>query len=240
MDNDGSIMTQPTPLVQVAPSARPRLKPVEHPDLSAVLTHFCDRARPQGGIPAEITSMAASQRLASILWESRLRAFVTYSGGDPAVCLTEATVYGLNFLIGRRYYQPWGLVFDRQSVYDAGGGPVWYARPDEYYSVRQISSRVQSWLVRLEPGSDWLEEQEWRIPVSAAAAPEPALQLQALRLVALVVGDQTWAPTRDDWSLSPMTGGSVFGPTVPGLLAGIPRWWWDASAGQLYQLPALA
>ncbi len=127
-------MTQPppTPLVQAVSAARPTLMPVEHPDLSAVLTHFCDRARPQAaGIPAEITSMAAPQRLASILWESRLRAFVTYSGGDPAICLTEVTLNGLNFLIRERHYQPWGLVFDRQSVYDAGGGPVWYARPDE-------------------------------------------------------------------------------------------------------------
>jgi hypothetical protein len=185
--------------------------------------------------------MAAPQRLTSILWESRLRAFVTYSGGDPAVCLTEATLNGLNFLIRERHYQPWGLVFDRQSVYDAGGGPVWYARPDEYYSVRQISDRVRSWLVRLEPGSsDWLEEQEWRIPVSAATAPEPALPLQALRLVALLVGDQTWSPARDGWALSRATGGQVYGPIIPGLLADIPRWWWDPAARQLYRLPALA
>jgi hypothetical protein len=236
-------MTQPPPLlVQAAPAARPTLRPVEHPDLSPVLTHFCDRARPQARIPPEITAMTAPQRLASILWESRLRAFVTYSGGDPAICLTEATLHGLNFLIGRRHYQPWGLVFDRQSVYDAGGGPVWYARPEEYCSVGQISRRVQSWLVRLEPGSsDWLEEQEWRIPLSAAAAaPEPALPLQTLHLVALLVGDQNWSPARDGWALSPVTGGQVYGPTVPSLLTGIPRWWWDLAAGQLYQLPALA
>jgi hypothetical protein len=114
--------------------------------------------------------MTAPQRLESILWQSRLRAFVTYSGGDPAICLTEATLPGLGFLIGRRSYQPWGLVLDRQSVFDAGGGPVWYARPEEYYSVQKISSRVKSWLVRLEPGSsDWLEEQEWRVPISASA-----------------------------------------------------------------------
>jgi hypothetical protein len=234
-------MTQPppTPLTQGAPTARPTLRPVEHPDLSAVLTHFCHRARPQAGIPAEIIGMVASQRLASILWESRLRAFVTYSGGDPAICLTEATLNGLNFLIRERHYQPWGLVFDRQSVYDAGGGPVWYARPDEYYSVGRISGRVKSWLVRLEPGSsDWVEEREWRIPVSAA--PEPALPLQALRLVALLVGDQNWLPTRVGWALSPVTGLQVYGPTVPGPLAGIPRWWWDPAARQLYQLPALA
>jgi hypothetical protein len=64
----------PPPLVQAAPAIRPTLRSVEHPDLSPVLTHFCDRARPQAGIPAEITSMTAPQRLASILWESRLRA----------------------------------------------------------------------------------------------------------------------------------------------------------------------
>jgi hypothetical protein len=159
--------------------------------------------------------MAAPQRLESILWESRLKAFVTYSGGDPAICLTEATLNGLNFLIGRRHYQPWGLVFDRQSVYDAGGGPVWYARPDEYFSLGRISSRVQSWLVRLEPGSsDWLEEREWRIPLSATAAPEPALPLQALRLVALLVGNQNWLPTHV--GLSRATQPTKFtGPSYP-------------------------
>lgn len=28
------------------------------------------------------------------------------------------------------------------------------------------------------------------------------------------------------WALSPETGGLVYGPTVPGLLVGIPWWWW--------------
>lgn len=234
-------MTQPTPLVQPASDIRPALRPVEHPDLSAVLTHFCDRARPQVGLPTEITGMTAPQRLESILWQSRLRAFVTYSGGDPAICLTEATLPGLGFLIGRRSYQPWGLIFDRQSVYDAGGGPVWYARPEEYYSVQKISSRVKSWLVRLEPGSsDWLEEQEWRIPISASANPEPSLPLQALRLVALLAGRQDWLPTRYGWAPSPMTGDPVYGPTVPLSLVGIPRWWWNPADGKLYQLPPLA
>jgi hypothetical protein len=240
-------MTQLPPPVPFAQVSRPVLRPVEHPDLSAVLTHFCDRTRPQDGIPAGIRDMAAPQRLESILWESRLRAFVTYSGGDPAVCLTEATLSGLNFLIGRRSYQPWGLVFDRQSVYDADGGPVWYARPDEYYSLKdlyrsgKISSRIQSWLVRLEPGSsDWLEEREWRIPLSAAAAAEPALPLQALRLVALLVGDPNWSPTRVGWGVSPVTGAPFHGPIVPSLLAGVPRWWWNPTEGKLNQLPALA
>ena len=42
-----------------------------------------------------------------------------------------------------------GTGFDRQSVYDAGGGPVLYAWPDDYFKVGVMNSRVQSWLVRL-------------------------------------------------------------------------------------------
>lgn len=112
----------------------------------------------------------------------------------------------LGFLIGRRHYQPWGLIFTRQSVYDAGGGPVWYVRPDEYHLVRSVSMRVKSWLVRLEPGSsDWLEEREWRVPLSGDDAAEPALPLLPLHLAAVLVGDQNWSPARTGWTTSPTT-----------------------------------
>ena len=134
-----------------------------------MLTHFCYRNRPQPSVPPEIQGMTAQQRLESILWQGKLWGFTTFSGGVPAVCFTEATLNGLNFMIGRRFYRPWGLVFDRQSIYDAGGGPVWYARPDEYQFLRglcesgQVDSRLQSWLVRLDGSSDWLEEREWAL-----------------------------------------------------------------------------
>lgn len=117
---------------------RAALKPAEHPDLSGLLTHFCYRSRPQRNVHPAILAMPAHQRLESILWESQLRGVATYSGGHPAVCLTEATESGLGFLIGRRAYHPWGLVFSRQSVYDVGGGPVWYARLEEYWSLRNL------------------------------------------------------------------------------------------------------
>jgi len=118
--------------------------------MSPLITHFCHRARPQA-VPAEVASLDAPGRLESILWSGGLRAFVTYSGGDPAVCFTEATIAGLNFVIGKRGYQPWALVFHRQSVYDAGGGPVWYARPDEHARLREFGNdRMRAWAVRLE------------------------------------------------------------------------------------------
>ena len=98
----------------------------------------------------DIRSMTAFVRLESILWQQRLHTFVTFSGGDPAVAFTEAKLPGLQFLIEQRGYQPWGLLLHRQSVYDAGGGPVWHARPEQHAVLRQYP-RLRSWAVRLEP-----------------------------------------------------------------------------------------
>jgi hypothetical protein len=215
-----------------APLARPRdvLRPVQHPDLSSVLTHFCYRNRPQPSVPPGIQGMTAQQRLESILWQGKLWGFTTFSGGVPAACFTEATLNGLNFMIGRRLYWPWGLVFDRQSIYDAGGGPVWYARPDEYQFLRglcesgQADRRLQSWLVRLDGSSDWTEEREWRIPLLTEPY-EPALQLQALSLNALLVGDPDWSPAHSG--------------LLPQIVAGVPRWWSNPADGLLYSLPPL-
>ena len=225
------------PFVASAPSGV--LRQVEHPDLSPLLTHFCSRGRPLGGeVPPDVRGISAPDRLGSILWEQQLRAFVTYSGGDPAVCLTESTLAGLHFLIGKRGYQPWGLVFDRQSVYDAGGGPVWHARPEQYRALGERDPVLRSWAVRLDPGSDWLEEREWRI-VRAAAVParRSAVGLGELRIVALIVGDQAWTGARWGEMVAGATGRPAWGNYFPPLLAGVPRWWWNPAAAQLQYLP---
>ena len=138
-------MTQAhVPLVALPPAGV--LRQVEHPDLSALLTHFCSRGRPLGaGVPPDVHAMSASDRLRSILWEQRLRAFVTYSGGDPAVCITEATLAGLQFLIGKRGYQPWGLV----STPRASMTPV-----VDRFGMRGPSSTAPSarTILRFDPG----------------------------------------------------------------------------------------
>jgi hypothetical protein len=111
-------MTEPAPIAPVpAPAQLPRLRQVEHPDLAPFLTHLCGRARPAPpSVPQTIRELTSERRLEDILWQARIRGFQPYSGGDPTVCLTESTVKGLEFLIGRRGYAPWGLVFDRQTV----------------------------------------------------------------------------------------------------------------------------
>lgn len=210
--------------------------------MSPLLTHFCGRSRPHRALPDGINTMTAAQRLHNILWEGRLRAFQTYSGGDAAVCLTEATIEGLNFLVKKRDYAPWGLVFQRQSVYDAGGGPVWYARTDEYEQLRRgASTRIRSRLVRLEAGgSDWLEEREWRIPVAGPAESQPSVALGALRLYAILVGDPHWTPGRLDHRISPTTGYREQILSVPSAVCAVLRWCWDWPTKEFYQLPPLA
>ena len=232
-------MYQPTPLVPTSPQGS--LRPVEHPDLSPILTHFCSRCRPFGAqVPANICSMSAPDRLASILWQGELLTFVTFSGGDPAVCFTEATLAGLQFMIKQRRYEPWGLMADRQSVYDAGGGPVWYARPEQYQALRQLDPRLRSWAVRLEPGSDWLEEREWRIVRSTTAPGQPlAVPLSRLRLVGLIVGDPSWTGARYEYCVAAATGQLTWGSFFPPLAAGLPRWWWNPAHAQFQLLPPL-
>jgi hypothetical protein len=208
--------------------------------MSPLLTHFCGRSRPQKALPDGINAMRPEQRLANILLEDRLRAFQTFSGGEPVVCLTEATVNGLNFLVRQRDYAPWGLVFDRQSVYDVGGSPVWYARTDEYRLVRATGSpRIQSRLVRLEAeNSDWLEEREWRVPAQNLESAQPAVALESLSLYAILIGNLDWAPYRRTQAHA--TSGH-FGPVLhlPRAVHGVRRWWWDAQLTEFRELPPL-
>lgn len=215
--------------------ASPTLRPVSHPELSSALTHFCDRWRPSGyAVPERIKNMSGRQRLEEILWEDALTAFVTFSGGAPAVCMTEAGVAGLQYLIGSKYYAPWGLVFDRQSVYNAGGGPVWYARNDEY---NKLDPALRHWAVRYGPDSDWIEEREWRVPRDPRGdRKDPTIPLDELGLLAVIVGDSDWYALRPFTDLDEIQG--HFYP--PWAFLDLPRWWWNAEIGELVELPPLA
>ncbi|MBV8541706.1 MAG: hypothetical protein JO063_06560 [Pseudonocardiales bacterium] len=182
--------------------------------------------------------MSPTERLTSILWDGHLRAFVTDSGGDPAVCFTESTWRGLDFVMRERPHQPWGLMFDRQSVYDAGGGPIWHARPEEHQALSDLSPRLRARVVRLDPGSDRLHEREWRIP-RAPCEPSTTVALSELQLVGLLVGDPRWAGVRWEHCVSATTGVRQWGHFFPPLSSGLPRFWWDPSSARLRRLPPL-
>lgn len=219
-------MTQPL----VPPVARVQLRPVEHPERSPILTHFCDRGRPDpqmDHVPPEIRRMDASERLASILWQQTLRTFVTFSGGYPATCFTEAGYAGLQFMIQRHGYQPWGLIFHQQTVYDAGGGPAWHTRREQHDLLLQ-DPRLRSWAVSFEAGSsEWLDEREWRVV-------RDDLSLQEFRPSGLLVGHPSW--TGVQWWQPP---GQSPGYYFPPMAAGLPRLLWDYSLAQFQWLPPL-
>ena len=178
-----------------------------------------------------------------------LRGFVPFSGGYPSVGLTESTPrQGLPFLIRDRGYHPWGLVFDRQSVFDAGGGPVWHARLDQWNKIKQLNDPdLRSWALRLDPASDsdWLEEREWRIPRppipdQSSAPPSCVVPLRELGLVALLVGNPSWNGVRVTNAIAVATGQLTHGLFFPLVLPpGLPRWWWNPTVGQIQALHPL-
>lgn len=206
------------------------LRDVTHPDLSSTLIHFVDRNRAPGrNVPEEIQALDPVGRMESILKDEAISAFVTYSGGMPSVCMTEATQAGVHYLIETRGYAPWGLMFDRQHVYAAGGGPVWYTRPDEYRMLKGDES-LRTWAVELSEQSDWSHEREWRIPRPASSSGlAPSISLSELGFCGVLVGDHAWDPRI--WAHDPNLGiGDL--PThwdylpMPALY-GIPRYWWN-------------
>ncbi len=170
-------------------------RPISHPDLSDLLTHFTARARPAGpGAEQWIRTMTPWQRLASIIDGEELIPAVTYSGGHPAVCFTESTEAGLAYLIRNEGYQPWGVVLRREWIWSVGGGPVWYFRPEYENQVQNLPPDLRTWHIRLSDDprrpSDWVHEREWRVPRLDGAP----LKLTPDAIAAVIVGDPRWAP----------------------------------------------
>ncbi len=199
-----------------------------------MLVHFVARGRPPGpDVPEYIRAMSAEQRLESILSQGSICPFPTFTG-HPAVCMTECSWSGLEFLIGRRGYQPWGLMFDRQAVFAAGGGPVWYVR-DDVMDELPPTSRLRQWVVRLGERSDWLEEREWRVPRDARVdGTVPPILLTGLGLFGVIVGDPKW------WC--PIPARDLIGDEPPWVeqyddaLRGLDKYWWDPSRRALVQV----
>lgn len=166
--------------------------------------------------------MTAQQRLEDILWQTSLSAFVTFSGGSPAVCLTEAGQLGLNYLLGSRGDQPVALgVRPPGRVRRRRRAGLWYARIEQYNAL-DAAQRHRA--VHYAPGSDWVEEREWRVPrpvIPNGAA--PSVSLDELGLVAVIVGDPNWIAARC-LDHTPQ----IY--ATPALFA-VPRWWRNPANG---------
>jgi hypothetical protein len=225
---------------------------------SELLIHFC--ARPEGRpptprVPEDIAQLSSEERLDRILWEQRWLGFPPWGAdaGQPAVCFSESPRDHLIELLSRRHWPPWGVVVKRQWIYDVGGGPVWYARSEQFDNRTRAQ---RPWLVRLDADparwSDWTHEREWRVPVQPV---NPVLPFEAEAVVAVLVGSPDWEPTRIDCEVE--TGHLISGATgmysdpgdpyaypelttvsaLPSAWTSSAHWYWDAEASVLNQTP---
>jgi len=216
----------------------PRLLGAAGPAQFEWLIHFCGRPTSSATtptVPQVIRDMHPSQRLYSILWLQQIFGFAPFGSDTPMVCLSESPWEHLRWLIANRQWPPWGLLLRRQAVYDLGGGPVWYARPEQR---DQLPAELDGWAVRFETGanrSDWLHEREWRIPVPPA---DPALRLPLDAVAGILVGDPHWTPTppptypvlAEDYS-TPLLRQMPYPP--PLWTAAQHHWYWDAATQQI-------
>ncbi|MEV1295205.1 hypothetical protein [Pseudonocardia sp. NPDC049635] len=135
--------------------------------------------------------MTPQDRLTSILWDGAIRSTIPFGATQHAVSMSEASADHIAWLVKEQGFPPWGVMFGRQAVYDAGGGPVWYARPEQFAAVR--GTAAAEWAVRYETTptsrSDWTHEREWRIH-------GPTVNLRELVPFGVLVGDEAWQPLR--------------------------------------------
>lgn len=187
------------------------------------LVHFCGRPVGTGqsiDVSRDIASMSPDQRLRSILLGGAIYGFPPFGASDPVVSFSECTKEHMAWLIAKRGWAPWGILLRRQDVYDMGGGPVWYARTQQYESLPEY---FRPWAVRLETAprrSDWLHEREWRLP-----SPQLTIPTQ---------------PDEDGWRVGILVGTSDWqphsGPDQPELWENSYRGYWDKSTGEIVSL----
>jgi hypothetical protein len=149
-------------------------------DISDKLVHFT-----KGSTPTE-----AFETLRTIAHECKLIGSTATKGGYSCVCFSEAPLSALEqgLVNSSAYsrYAPFGVLFDKNWVFDNGGRPVIYQPDLEFYDLPES----HKWRhVRYEPTGgypiDFSWEREWRIKT---------LQLNFdPSVAALVVPEQNWA-----------------------------------------------
>lgn len=211
-----------------------------HPALSDTLVHFTSRAAPRADLPGAIADMSPEQRLEEIIRGERIQGFSTYWSCRPVVCMSESRDEDITHLLTDRGWQPWGLFFSAADVERAGGGPVWYARSEQWDQVRGmdpgLAADLGQWMVRWDVGpqrlSDWRHEREWRVPGAV-------LDLRVVPPVGVLVGDPSWQFRPDD-DLVPGRLGNYPQDWIPGYppewLSGLARWCWNRDSRQLVRL----
>lgn len=146
------------------------------------MIHYTSRFGAESpGVPKEIQDLLPWERVVSILHRAVLRYSQPFDTVWPVACFTQSTRRALSGM-GRNV----GIGFHKQFIWDAGGGPAYYVRGDQWtdWQNSNLSEPARSMGVRLWPGwegppeigignrfvdqlgtrSEWLHEREWRLP----------------------------------------------------------------------------
>lgn len=201
------------------------LRSILHPGQSEGLVHFTGRA--QNSFAPEVALMTPRERLENIINDQALIGHGVPGAPQPVVCLSESNKTHAAALLSGAGFAGWGLVLDRQWAWDAGGGPVWYVRHDQWITVRSsLDPALHSWLVRTEPNdSDWLHEHEWRVPCA-----QGELVLEGQGVKGFIVSDPAWEPpTQTEHMLDPLSGDLIVGEVTPSWIVGIPVHLWNGT-----------
>jgi hypothetical protein len=212
------------------------LRPSKSPDFSDYLVHFTGRSGNRSTkVPPgiDILGMSPQERLQSILAGGAILGTQPFGTSAPVVCFSEATTVGLEHLIGDLKWEPWGLVFRRQFVYEKHGGPVFHYRPDEWTEewLQRLPGDLRARFIRFEaerPGvkrSEWLWEREWRVVTER-------LEFRRGDVVAVIIGERWW-PGLVEVKFDDDQYGETVDWYPPSWMPDCLRWWWNHDEGRL-------
>ena len=149
-------------------------------DFSNYVLHFTKNGDFLGdhNVNNEIKTMTAYQRVINILKEGRIIASKMPWTGAKAVCFTESPWNGL--IAHTERYSPYGIGFEKRSLFAKHGGPALYVRPDHFTMQEDEKNGFSEYLLPFvtpfspsyRPKSmksdigncDYSHEREWRVP----------------------------------------------------------------------------
>lgn len=204
------------------------LRPLPHPDQWDLVVHLTGRPRGKAAaVPNAIMQQTPEQRLESILRSGCIEGFPPYGAPKPMVSFTETTPEGLSYLFASAGYAPWGVVFSKQVVYDAGGAPAMHVRGDEWDHIIGLDPKLRSRCVRFEAGkSEWTHEREWRVPATGSPA---GFRFTRAQVYALIVGNLEWPDDEWEWGYDSHQGDFDWHLAEPKWSTGFRRWVWSGS-----------
>lgn len=145
------------------------------PDFSEYLVHFTKDNQlcsiSQKNPTLDFQNKSAKERLKNILEQQEIVVSLILWINKKAVCFTEC-VWG-SLLAHSSNYSQYGIGFTKEFIFNNGGNPVFYIRPDMYKS--QQWNKVKTFLTPFQPTYskkrllskkvvDYTHEREWRVP----------------------------------------------------------------------------